>query len=335
MTDSKLLRRAASRVRDFRHCRLLVLGDVMLDRYVWGQASRVSPEAPVLVVEAERETDRLGGAANVAWNVRAMGAECHLVGAVGQDARAAELGAALARVGVDPSGLLGRPGVPTTLKTRIVAHQQQVLRLDQEKRLDLEPAEAAQLIETARALLDRVQGVVVSDYGKGVVTAQVLEALLPEMRSRGLPVCVDPKERHVSLYRGVSTLTPNTSEAGEVVGTRVRDEDSLLRVGWAIQRLTEARSVLITRGKDGMALFEPPATVTHLPAVAREVYDVTGAGDTVVAMFGLTLCAGGSFLEAAVVANHAAAQVIREVGTAVPTPDELVASLEEHSRGQG
>jgi D-beta-D-heptose 7-phosphate kinase/D-beta-D-heptose 1-phosphate adenosyltransferase len=144
---------------------------------------------------------------------------------------------------------------------------------------------------------------------------------------------VDPKERHVALYREVSTLTPNTAEAGEVAGTRVRDEDSLLKVGWEIQRLTGSRSVLITRGKDGMSLFEPPSRVTHLPAVARQVYDVTGAGDTVVALFGLTLCAGGGFLEAATVANHAAGLVIRQVGTAVPAIAELVASLEEHRDG--
>jgi D-glycero-beta-D-manno-heptose-7-phosphate kinase len=333
MSDSKLLARCVDRVNGFPACRLLVLGDVMLDRYVWGQASRVSPEAPVLVVEAERETDRLGGAANVAWNVRALGAECFLVGAVGDDPRAGELKAALARVGVDGQGLLARPQVPTTLKTRIVAHQQQVLRLDQERRLDLDPAEAARLIDTVRGVLDRVQGVVLSDYGKGVITAEVLEALLPLFHQRGIPVCVDPKERHVALYRQVSTLTPNTAEAGGVVGTRVRDEETLHQVGWEIQRITGARSVLITRGRDGMSLFEPPSKVTHLPAVARQVYDVTGAGDTVVALFGLTLCAGGDFLEAATVANHAAGLVIRQVGTAVADAGELVASLREHQHG--
>lgn len=332
MSEKQILRRAAARVGEFPRCRVLVLGDVMLDRYVWGQASRVSPEAPVLVVEADRESDRLGGAANVAWNVRALGAECALVGAVGDDGRAAELRAALARAGVDAAHLVVRPQVPTTLKTRIVAHQQQVLRLDQERRLDLDSREAARLIDGIRPLLERAQGVVLSDYGKGVVTAEVLEGLLPLIRERGLPVCVDPKERHVRLYQGVSTLTPNTAEAGEVAGVRVHDPESLLRAGWEIQRVTGARSVLVTRGKDGMSLFEPPSKVTHLPAVAREVYDVTGAGDTVVATFTLTLCAGGDFLEAALVSNHAAGLVIREVGTAVPDPAALAASLEDHGQ---
>src|SRR5262249_32954233 len=155
-----------------------------------------------------------------------------------------------------------------------------VLRLDQERRLDLDSLEAARVVDRVRPLLDRAQGVVLSDYGKGVITAEVLDALLPEIRSRSLPVCADPKERHVALYREVSTLTPNVHEAGEVVGLRVRDEESLHRVAWEILRITGARSLLITRGKEGMSLFEPPAGVTHLPTVAREVFDVTGAGDT-------------------------------------------------------
>lgn len=327
--DMESMLSAAGRVKAMRGSRMLVLGDLMLDRYVWGQASRVSPEAPVLVVEAESETERLGGAANVAWNARALGAETILVGAVGADANAARLRDALSSVGVSPEHLLERAGVPTILKTRIVAHQQQVLRLDQEKRMDLDSAEAARLIDSTLPLLDRVQGVVISDYGKGVITAEVLAALLPEINRRGLPVCVDPKERHVALYRGVSTLTPNTAEAGEVVGTRIRDEASLHRVAGEILKITGARSVLITRGKEGMSLFEPGGSVTHLPAVAREVYDVTGAGDTVVACFALTLAVGGTLLEAALVANHAAGLVIREVGTAVPRVPELIASLEE------
>ncbi len=331
MIDTEVLRSAARRVEAMRGARLLVLGDLMLDRYVWGQASRVSPEAPVLVVEAESETERLGGAANVAWNARALGAETILVGAVGRDANAGRVRDALSGVGVSPEHLLEREGVPTILKTRIVAHQQQVLRLDQEKRLDLDSGEAARLIDATLPLLDRVQGVVISDYGKGVITAEVLAALLPEMNRRSLPVCVDPKERHVALYRGVSTLTPNTGEAGEVVGIRIRDEAGLYRVAEEILKITAARSVLITRGKEGMSLFEPGGAVTHLATVAREVYDVTGAGDTVVACFALALAVGGTLLEAALVSNHAAGLVIREVGTAVPRPTELVASLLENT----
>ena len=329
--DREFLSGAARRVEAMRGRRLLVLGDAMLDRYIWGQASRVSPEAPVLVVEAERETERLGGAANVASNACALGAESLLVGAVGADPSAEILKGALDRAGVSSAHLLVRASVPTILKTRIVAHQQQVLRVDHERKMDLGPDEEERVIAGVLPLLDKTDAVVISDYGKGMITAGLLARLLPEMERRGLPVCVDPKERHVALYRGVSTLTPNTLEAGEVVGTRIRDAEDLDRVAAEILSLTAARSVLITRGKEGMSLFEPGGKVTHLPTVAREVYDVTGAGDTVVACFALTLAAGGSLLEAAFVANHAAGLVIREVGTAVPRLDDLIASIKGHA----
>ncbi|HUK62874.1 MAG TPA: PfkB family carbohydrate kinase, partial [Dongiaceae bacterium] len=203
---------------------------------------------------------------------------------------------------------------------------------DQERRLDLDAGEVGRLVDRLKALLDRAQGMVISDYGKGVITAELLAAVLPEAHRRGVPVCVDPKERHVRLYQGVSTLTPNTLEAGEVVDTRIRSEEDLFRVAKDILALTAAKSVLITRGRDGMSLFEPDGTHTHLPTVAREVYDVTGAGDTVVSVVALALASGGDLVSACRLANHAAGIVIREIGTATCSPAQLLADLAAEPR---
>ena len=307
--------------------RILVLGDLMLDRYLWGRVDRISPEAPVPVVEIERESWALGGAGNVAANLQALGAEPVLLGVVGQDEDGARLMDTLRQRGVPTAGVVTDATRPTTVKTRIIAHAQQVVRADRESRADVEGAAFEALGARLTAEIPRCEGMVVSDYCKGVISERSLERALGLARARQLTVSVDPKERHIDAYRGVSILTPNQHEAGYMQGRRVVDEASLKEVGWGLQQRLGAEAVLVTRGPEGMSLFERGGRYTHLPTVAREVYDVTGAGDTVVSVVAVALAAGADYVTASHLSNHAAGVVIREVGTASCTPAELLASL--------
>jgi len=337
--------RAALRalVARFANRPIAVLGDVMLDRYLWGRVDRISPEAPVPVVEIERESFTLGGAANVAANLKALGAEPVLLGVVGADEDGRRLRAALEERGLASGGVIEDPARPTTVKSRIVAHSQQVVRADRESRADLAGRPLDRLLEALERELSRCQALVVSDYGKGVIHPGVLTGALEAARrapvasgvggsergaEAGIPVCVDPKESHIDSYRGVTILTPNQHEAGYVQGRRIVDEASLLEVGWGLQKRLAAEAVLVTRGAEGMSLFERGGRYTHLPTVAREVFDVTGAGDTVVGAVALALAAGADFPRACQLANHAAGIVIREVGTATCSPAELLESLD-------
>ena len=305
--------------------KVAVLGDLMLDRYLWGRVDRISPEAPVPVVEIERESETLGGAGNVAVNLRVLGARPVLIGVVGDDALGEDLREAFAARGVDARGVETDRTRPTTVKTRLIAQSQQVVRFDRESRADL----AGEALERVIGFLERelpgCEALVVSDYGKGVIHPRTLEAALGIARARGIPVCVDPKESHRPLSR---RQHPHAEPArgGWVQGRRIVDEASLMEVGWGLQKRLDADAVLITRGPQGMSLFEK-AAATHLPTVAREVFDVTGAGDTVVSVVAVALAAGADFPSACSLANHAAGVVIREVGTAACTPEQLIASL--------
>jgi len=311
----------------FRGRRLLVLGDLMLDHYLWGRCERISPEAPVPVVDVQKETSSLGGAGNVAANLAALGAEPVLVGLVGDDSRAAQLFEAFRARGVDTRTIVRDPSRPTTMKTRIIAHSQQVVRADWESRADVEGRALEGVLATLAKDLPRCHGLVVSDYGKGVITQATLERALGTARAHGIPTSVDPKESHIDSYRGVSILTPNQHEAGYVMGTRIVDEASLMQVGWGLQKRLDTECALITRGPEGMSLFERTGRYTHLPTVAREVFDVTGAGDTVVSVVALALAAGADYPEACYLANHAAGLVIREVGTVTCSVAQLRKSL--------
>jgi len=311
----------------FRGRRVAVLGDVMVDRYMWGRVDRISPEAPVPVVEVERESMSLGGAGNVAANLSALDAQPALISLRGDDADGSALERALKERGVLAEGLLVDGARPTTVKTRIIAHSQQVVRADRETRADVQGELFERLSAAIERGLESAEALVVSDYGKGVVHPGTLETALGKCRRRGIPVCVDPKESHIDAYRDATILTPNQHEAGYVQGRRIVDETSLMEVGWGLQRRLNAGAVLITRGPDGMSLFERGGRYTSLPTVAREVYDVTGAGDTVVSVVALALASGADLVSACRLANHAAGIVIREVGTATCTTAELLADL--------
>lgn len=323
----------AERVRSFRGRTVLVVGDVILDRYLWGSATRVSPEAPVLVVDVDREELRLGGAANVAHNVLALGATPVLVGVIGEDAAGGRFLELLGSHGVDgAAGIVADGGRRTTLKTRIIAHHQQVLRADEETRRSLPPGIEAQLVERIESALPRADAVLLSDYGKGAVTPLLLERLLPELERRGIPCAVDPKEEQFFRYLGVTVITPNVAEASQAWGRRIRSEADLAEAGFSLRERLRAHAVLITRGEEGMSLFTGEGH-THFPTRAQDVYDVTGAGDTVVAAIASAIAARAPLPEACVLANHAAGLVVSHLGTVAARAADLIESLSDLPRG--
>jgi D-beta-D-heptose 7-phosphate kinase/D-beta-D-heptose 1-phosphate adenosyltransferase len=323
----------AERVRSFRGRTVVVVGDLILDRYLWGSASRVSPEAPVLVVDVDREELRLGGAANVAHNVLALGARPVLLGVTGEDPSAERFRELLGSHGVAAGpGMIPDSERRTTLKTRIIAHHQQVLRADEETRTALPPAVETLLWEQLEAALPSADAVLISDYGKGVVTPLLLTRLLPELKRRRIPCIVDPKEEHFLRYVDVTVITPNLSEASQAWGKRIRTEADLAEAGFGLRERLHAHAVLVTRGEQGMSLFTSEGH-THFPTRAQHVYDVTGAGDTVVAAMAAALAAGTPLPEACVLANHAAGLVVAELGTAAARAVDLIDSLADLPHG--
>ncbi|MFH0779148.1 MAG: D-glycero-beta-D-manno-heptose-7-phosphate kinase [Candidatus Eisenbacteria bacterium] len=314
---------------------ILVIGDLMLDRYFWGSVSRISPEAPVPIVELSGESTRLGGAANVASNVVSFGARAGIFGVVGEDEQGSFLVSELKGCGIDAATVLSDASRPTTVKTRIIAHSQQVVRTDREVRGDVGPSLEERLIGLLRDAIRACDAVVVSDYGKGVLTEKVLKFVTGEARSLGLPVCVDPKETKLLSYVGVTVVTPNQHEAGFAYGKRIVDDVTLEEVGWGLSKRLGCEGILITRGEKGMSLFEKGGVLTHFPTVAREVFDVTGAGDTVVTALALALAGGATLKEAASISNHAAGLVIRHLGTATTNVEELMTSFLENGQWCG
>jgi D-glycero-beta-D-manno-heptose-7-phosphate kinase len=314
---------------------ILVVGDVMLDRYLWGNVSRISPEAPVPVIELSGESKRLGGAANVANNIVSLGARALVLGVVGDDEPGRQLVSEIEKCGASSGSVLVDSGRPTTVKTRIIAHSQQVVRTDLEKRSDVNETLEEKLIHAIGENLPGSDAVVVSDYGKGVLTDRLLKFVIEEASSLRVPICVDPKETRLLSYVGVTVITPNQHEAGFAYGRRIVDEATLAEVGWGLSKKLSCDGVLITRGERGMSLFEKGGGYTHFPTVARDVFDVTGAGDTVVSALALALAAGASLRQAASISNHAAGIVIRELGTATATVSELIKSFEDNGQWNG
>ncbi|MBI5379077.1 MAG: D-glycero-beta-D-manno-heptose-7-phosphate kinase [Nitrospirae bacterium] len=310
-------------IERFPRTRLLVVGDIMVDRYLWGKVSRISPEAPVPVVDVASESLRLGGAANVVHNIVTLGGKASLCGVIGRDEMGRRVLEDLQEKGVSTEGVVVVEERPTTLKTRIIAHSQQVVRIDQEVREETGDGTIALLLEQIRKQLPALGGIIISDYCKGVVGASLLRSLIAMSQERGILVAVDPKVRHYSLYQGSTVITPNLEEAAQGSGIHIDGEESLLRAGVAILKQLGCQAVLITRGEQGMSLFRREGSVTHIPTVAKEVYDVTGAGDTVIGAFTLALAAGATFEEAAHLSNYAAGIVVGEVGTVPVTREQM------------
>jgi D-beta-D-heptose 7-phosphate kinase/D-beta-D-heptose 1-phosphate adenosyltransferase len=321
--------RARRILRGMTDERILVLGDVMLDEFVWGKVVRISPEAPVPVVEVTDHSFHVGGAGNVARNVRSLGGAAILAGVVGRDGAAERIGQELAAAGVEATLAVSDSGRPTTVKTRIIAHHQQVVRADREQADDIGDALEREVLSRARRALPRCRAVVVSDYRKGVVTPRVMREVLSLARRRRIPVFVDPKVDHLPLYRGVAVLTPNQLEAEQATGIRIRSAADVAAAGRHLLRTLSCRAALLTRGEHGMCLVERGKAPVHIPTAAREVFDVTGAGDTVIATLALAFCAGARLAEAAMLANYAAGVAVGKLGTATVTPDEVLAAVRQ------
>ena len=308
----------------FPGCPILVVGDLMLDEFIWGQVSRISPEAPVPVVEVRRRTHAVGGAANAA----ALGGRVTLAGVVGADAEGQRMVELLRGQGIDTAGVVTDGTRPTTTKTRVVAHSQQMVRIDHEQPGPISESVADALIAAVRAALPQVRACVVSDYGKGVITLAVVSQLIADARRAGVPVIVDPKGTDYAKYAGATVVKPNQMEAGKVLNRDLRTDDDVDRAGTDLRALLGADSaVLITRGAQGMSLFESGKAAVHVPTQAREVFDVTGAGDTVAGAMAMTLAAGGSLEDACRLASLAAAVVVAKLGTATCDLAELRAAV--------
>jgi rfaE bifunctional protein kinase chain/domain len=313
---------------------IAVIGDVMLDEYMWGTVERISPEAPVPVVSLTGQSSTPGGAANVAGNILGLGDRPMLIGVVGNDPSAAVLEWLLREKGIATDGLLYDTQRPTIVKTRIIAHSQQVVRADREKRGDIPRDLQDRAMELLTERRTALKGVIISDYGKGVITKALLKRLIDFCLKEDVFLAVDPKDTNFPRYRKVSLITPNHHEAGFAYGMRIVDEETLVKVGNGLLEKLEARSILITRGEKGMALFQAGRAPIFIPTVARKVFDVTGAGDTVIASFVSAVAAGASLEEATVISNQAAGVVVGEVGTAVITKPALAEAFQKSHVGQ-
>jgi len=326
-------RQLAELVQRFARVRVLVVGDLMLDQFVWGRVRRISPEAPVPVVQLTREELRPGGAGNVASNIAALGGRAAACGIVGRDVAGERLGDALRALKVATDGIVVARAGETTQKTRIIAHQQQVVRLDRETNGGPDAASARRVRDFVLRQRAKYDVVVVSDYGKGAIGPELLGALAEAHARAPFTWVIDPKRTNFPHYRRASLVKPNREEAAEAAGLEIRDASSLREAGARLLERWEAGAVLISRGEEGMALFKPGGrrtrvVVEEFPTVAREVFDVTGAGDTVLATCALALGAGGTLEEATVLANHAAGIVVGKIGTATVGATELRAAVE-------
>jgi rfaE bifunctional protein kinase chain/domain len=320
--------RAQEIVGAFAGKRILVVGDVMLDEYIWGQVNRVSPEAPVIVVDAERQSQVPGGAANVVNNLCALGATGMIVGIIGSDTAGASLAGALQTEGADITGLVTASERPTTRKTRIIAHSQQVVRVDHERRAAVSEAMVSRLLEQIETLAPTADAILLSDYQKGVLTPDVISACLVAGQRKSIPVTGNLKPAALTQKTALTAITLNLSEASIATGGRVLSDDrSLEEAGRQLLAQTGSKNVLITRGSQGLTLFSADAPSQYVPARPVEVYDVAGAGDTVVSTMTLALAAGATMLEAVTIANHAAAEAVKKLGVSTVTPREVLDSF--------
>lgn len=314
-------------IQRFPQASVLVIGDLILDHYIWGRVSRISPEAPVPVVHVESESVRLGGAANVFNNVLALGGKADLCGMIGSDEAGRQLLKELGTKRAGHGGVVTDPDRPTIKKSRVIAHNQQVVRYDVERKGELKPQLQKRILRYVESRLRELTCLVVSDYAKGVVTAGLMADLVRLAALRKVPVIVDPKVEHFSFYKGVTVITPNHLEATQAAGLHGDGDQTIQEAGETIRQRLGCQSVLVTRGEKGMSLFEGAKEAWHIPTQARQVYDVTGAGDTVVSTLALALSTGASMREAATLANHAAGIVVGMVGTATVSTKQLSEAL--------
>jgi len=311
----------------FSRARILGIGDFILDKFVWGNVSRISPEAPVPVVDVKRESYMPGGSLNVANNIRTLGAHVYPCGVVGRDIEGRVLVKTMRREGIETGGVVVDSKRPTSIKTRIIAHSQQVVRFDRESSENVSAADLKKIAQFVEKKIADVNVVIIEDYGKGVIQPQFVTEIIRIAKRKGKPVLVDPKEKHFSFYKGATGMTPNRKEAYagyESLFGAQHEKPSLETVGWGLLKKLELEFIMITLGEDGMALFEKgKKAVVQIPTTAQEVYDVSGAGDTVIATLALAMAAQAPMPLAAMISNLAAGIVVEKLGTATTTVEEL------------
>ena len=319
-------------LENFKGKRVLVLGDIILDEYIFGKVSRLSPEAPVPIVEVESRESIPGGAAYVSSHIANLGGRALLSGVIGRDEHGKILKRKLSEKGVELRGVVEAGDRPTILKTRIIAQRQQMVRIDSEKKTHVDAETARSIIAFVESVIDGVDSLIISDYGKGVVIPSIFREIIKMARKKKIPVAVDPKPTHCLMYKGVTVITPNTKEASESVHLEIKDEASLLKAGKELLRRVGCESVLITRGEHGMSLFRRGKLPMHIPTFAREVFDVTGAGDTVISVLALSLAAGADLEEASYLANVAAGVVVGKLGAASVSIEEIKEMLKASTK---
>lgn len=313
----------------FKDMKILVVGDLILDKFVRGKVSRISPEAPVPVVEVTDEEYMPGGAGNVVTNILKLGAQVYIGGVVGKDILGSQLKGILKDMGAEISGVNDDLTRPTSLKTRIIAEHQQVVRADLESKSEIPEDIALQITRWIDSIIDKVNGIVISDYGKGMVTSALIKHLLERAKGKDLPVVVDPQVGHFFEYKNVTSITPNVKETSEALKAAIETDMDLDNAGKKLIEELCAESILITQGEKGMSLFLKDGSVRNIPTSAKEVYDVSGAGDTVISVFTLGLTAGLDFFHSAVLSNYAAAVVVGKLGTATASIEELIREIEK------
>jgi len=314
---------------DLKKAKILVVGDMILDEFIWGDVSRISPEAPVPVVEVKSQSYMPGGAANVAGNIRSLSGKVSMTGVIGTDEAGRILKNSLLKIKADTTGAFQDEKRPTSCKTRIVAHNQQVVRIDREKVGQINSRMHNKLMQFIKKKIAKVDAVILEDYGKGVITAHLVNEVVCLARKYGKIVSVDPKEENFFSYKGVTVITPNHHEAGRALGIKIKDKKTLRQAGKEILERFGSQAVLITLGENGMCLFESNGHITHIPTVAKEVYDVSGAGDTVISVLTMALATGASMLEAAYLSNFAAGIVVGKVGIGTVSLEELKTAIKD------
>lgn len=315
-------------LENFKNKKILVVGDIMLDKYIWGDVSRISPEAPVQVVNVLKETYAPGGASNVASNASALNGEVFMAGIAGNDEAKTILLEELWKRGINTKGIFIDKDKPTTQKVRIVGRGQQLLRVDYEKKEHIHKNIEHSMTDFFERIVKEIDVIVISDYAKGVITPEICNTLTKMARDNDKMIIVDPKPKHLNLYSNVTLITPNNAEASEMTDVEDGNGNAVIEIGSKLMKYLNS-NVLITRGEKGMSLFEKNGKITHIPAKAKEVYSLIGAGDTVVATIALALASGANFEEAATLANIAAGIKVGKIGTASVSVDEIKKEIEE------
>jgi len=322
-------KRALEIIANFSQAGVLVVGDVMVDHFIWGNVSRISPEAPVPVVDVQKDSILLGGCANVLNNINAIGGRVYVAGVIGADNIGKKLLAELSDRKIETKGIVVKKDRPTTLKTRIVAHGQQMVRFDKENREPISQTSINKILEYVKSLRKKIGAVVISDYNKGVVSKELIQGIRKIVDDSDIVICLDPKQNNFSIYKGVHVITPNHYEVQRAVGMEINQNNNIEKLSELLIKKYAIPALLVTRGEEGMSLFENGRKIvhTHFPAQAKEVYDVTGAGDTVIGMLALGLAAKANLKEATCLANLAAGIVVEKIGTATVSQKELIEVL--------